>query len=92
MEGLISFLLFAVFFYLLMRVGCGAHGVHGHGTQRNDIDPVCGMEVGDDQGYERTYQGKRYRFCTPRCLDKFEENPQQYINAPHPPEHGGHMT
>ncbi len=32
MQGLLSFLLFAVFFYLMMRFGCGAHMVHGgHG-------------------------------------------------------------
>jgi len=29
MEGLLSFVLFAVSFYLMMRIGCGAHRVHG---------------------------------------------------------------
>jgi len=32
MEGLGSFLLFAVFFYLMMRFSCGAQIVHGHGA------------------------------------------------------------
>ena len=31
MEGLLSLLLFAGFFYFMMRFGCGAHAVHGHG-------------------------------------------------------------
>ena len=32
MEGLLSLLLFAAFFYFMMRFGCGAHMVHGgHG-------------------------------------------------------------
>lgn len=31
MDGLVSFLLFAAFFYFMMRFGCGAHMVHGHG-------------------------------------------------------------
>ena len=29
MQGLVSLLLFAAFFYLMMRFGCGAHMVHG---------------------------------------------------------------
>ena len=41
MEGLLSLLLFAGLFYLMMRFGCGAHMVHGHKghsghEQRND--------------------------------------------------------
>jgi len=31
MEGLLTLLLFAGFFYFMMRFGCGAHMVHGHG-------------------------------------------------------------
>lgn len=31
MEGLLSLLLFAALFYFMMRFGCGAHMVHGHG-------------------------------------------------------------
>lgn len=30
MDGLLSLLLFAGFFYLMMRFGCGAHMVHGN--------------------------------------------------------------
>ncbi len=30
MDGLLTLLLFAGFFYFMMRFGCGAHMVHGH--------------------------------------------------------------
>jgi hypothetical protein len=30
MDRIISLLLFAAFFYIMMRFGCGAHMVHGH--------------------------------------------------------------
>lgn len=86
MEGLGSFLLFAVLFYIMMRFGCGAHIVHGHGghhgrgTGIRHIDPVCGMEVTEDQGYGKMYQGILYRFCSKSCLDKFDAEPERYLN------------
>jgi hypothetical protein len=33
MEGLITLLLFAAFFYFMMRFGCGSHMVHGNQSQ-----------------------------------------------------------
>ena len=36
MEGLGSLLLFAALFYFMMRFGCGAHMVHGHGGGRGE--------------------------------------------------------
>jgi len=44
MDRLLSFLLFAVFFYLMMRFGCGAHMVHGnHGGHNHEgtSAPCC---------------------------------------------------
>jgi YHS domain-containing protein len=85
MEGLFSLLLFAVFFYVMMRFGCGAHMVHGdhsgHGqhTSGGSTDPVCGMPVPADSGYTKVHQGTLYRFCSRNCLDKFDANPQQYV-------------
>ncbi|MHB1300604.1 MAG: YHS domain-containing protein [Burkholderiales bacterium] len=85
MEGLFSLLLFAAFFFLMMRFGCGAHIAHGrHGQHTpaggNDTDPVCGMEVPPDSGYSKVHQGSLYRFCSRSCLDKFDANPQQYLD------------
>jgi len=31
MRGLLTLLLYAGLFYLMMRFGCGAHMIHGHG-------------------------------------------------------------
>jgi YHS domain-containing protein len=91
MEGLFSLLLFAGFFYLMMRFGCGAHMVHGQGGGHGGhepgsdgavgsaMDPVCGMPVVADQGYTKMHQGRQYRFCSRACLDKFEADPARYL-------------
>ena len=36
MGGLGTLLLFAVLFYVMMRFGCGAHMVHGHGGNHGE--------------------------------------------------------
>lgn len=85
MEGLISLLLFAAFFYLMMRFGCGAHMVHGHGGGRDagarHKDPVCGKEVDPQQGYGKMHKGTLYRFCSRKCLDAFEAEPARYLQS-----------
>lgn len=92
MDGLITLLIFAGLFYFMMRLGCGAHMVHGkhnHDSNENKtdnnntkhIDPVCGMKVDMDKGYGMMYQGELYRFCSRDCLDKFETEPGSYITS-----------
>ena len=87
MDRLLPLLLFAVFFYLMMRFGCGAHMVHGRhrrdshsgtGDEASAKDPVCGMTVPPGQGYTETYHGRRLHFCSRQCLDKFDAEPQRY--------------
>ncbi len=91
MDRLISFLLFAAFFYLMMRFGCGAHVVHGshgdheheghHGEDKGSSkDLVCGMPVESGQGYAKHVQGRELHFCSKQCLDKFEAEPQRYLS------------
>lgn len=93
MNGLLSLLLFAVFFYLMMRFGCGAHMVHGshaahehegHGggaaEEGSTKDPVCGMPVAPGQGYTKNHEGRLLHFCSRKCLDKFEAVPQRYLS------------
>ena len=89
MNGLLTLLLFAGFFYVMMRYGCGAHMVHGHGghashdghtpTEEQRTDPVCGMPVPVGQGYSEMHAGRQYRFCSRACLDKFDVAPDQYL-------------
>ena len=85
MEGLLSLLLFAAFFFVMMRFGCGAHMMHGghgkhsHGTS-SEKDPVCGMQVAPDHGYSKVHNGDVFRFCSRSCLDKFDREPDRYLS------------
>lgn len=89
MGGLTSLLLFAVFFYLMMRMGCGAHKIHGGHAGKHDlpdgdidhIDPVCGMHVDTDKGYAMMHDGELHRFCSKSCLDKFDSEPGMYLKT-----------
>ncbi len=112
MSGLISFLIFAGLFFVMMRFGCGAHLSHGgHGRDAGhegahrgsppaalgaSVDPVCGMRIEADVGYAKMHRGALYRFCSRDCLEKFEANPDKYLESapasssmgPDHPEHG----
>ena len=45
----------------------------------NIKDPVCEMNVAPGAGYAEMYQGHPYLFCSKKCLDKFEAEPQRYV-------------
>jgi len=92
MRGLLPLLLYAGLFYLMMRFGCGAHMVHGHGGrgeheehnapgghEGSAKDPVCGMAVQPGQGYTKNHEGRELHFCSRKCLDKFDAEPQRYL-------------
>ena len=89
MDGLIGLLIFGLFFFLMMRFGCGAHIMHGghpsdgahegrSGSKVPGRDPVCGMDVAADTGYSKSWDGTTYRFCSRDCLDKFEATPAKF--------------
>jgi len=43
-------------------------------------DPVSGMEVEENQAYNQThYRGRAYYFCTPRCKEFFDRDPERYL-------------
>jgi YHS domain-containing protein len=73
----------------MMRFGCGSHMVHGHhrhehgatGRAGSSRDPVCGMDVETGRGYSEIFDGKPYRFCSRTCLDKFDAEPQRYVQS-----------
>jgi heavy metal translocating P-type ATPase len=48
-------------------------------------DLVCGMTVTEQSPHHTQYQGKDYYFCAQRCLDKFQKNPENYLNPPAKP-------
>jgi len=94
MEGLGTLLFYALLFYLMMRFGCGAHMIHGHGNHGSHqdsgsgtfIDPVCGKEVDQNKGYGVMHEGNLYRFCSRQCLDQFDGQPSLFIHKQHKEE------
>ena len=101
LKPVLSLLLWGALFFVMMRFGCGAHMMgghgHGHGHGGHDDgtdgrkDPICGMDVSAETAKAATvYQGTTYYFCSTACRDKFEANPKQYSahNASREDRHG----
>ena len=56
----------------------------GHGYA---IDPVCGMQVRvDDAPAQASFANKHYQFCSDRCRERFEANPERYTSGDAHPE------
>src|SRR5437899_1598548 len=46
------------------------------------IDPVCGMQVVPESAAgSLEHQGKKYYFCSKRCVQKFSSDPEKYLSA-----------
>src|SRR3990167_1599297 len=45
-------------------------------------DPVCGMTVKPESPHRCEYRGAEYRFCSAKCLAKFQASPADYLNKP----------
>lgn len=49
--------------------------------------PVCGVSIEETRAAAKmTHHGKTYYFCSPRCHQAFQKNPQVYLKAPGPPK------
>ncbi|PDT77714.1 heavy metal translocating P-type ATPase [Bradyrhizobium sp. C9] len=68
--------------------GAAAHsccgGKHDHHTTPAEatfaIDPVCGMKVNPATAKHRfSYKGEEYLFCSGRCRERFEAEPEKYL-------------
>lgn len=46
------------------------------------VDPVCGMQVKTDSKWHSQFESKDYYFCSERCLNKFTQQPEQYLQTP----------
>lgn len=71
----------------------GGHGGHGRGHEghmghgegpptlsKKVKDPVCGMEIDEDQAYAMVKKGeKQIYFCSPNCQNKFNEKPDKFL-------------
>lgn len=53
------------------------------------MDPVCGMEVNEENAATSQHEGKTYYFCSPGCKAAFDENPHKYVHQNHDGGHGG---
>ncbi|MBT8764845.1 heavy metal translocating P-type ATPase [Metapseudomonas boanensis] len=66
---------------------------HSHQHEQPDgsqHDPVCGMAVAPDSNFREQYQGQTYRFCSEKCLTKFQAEPARYIGSTGGHAHAGH--
>ncbi len=55
-------------------------------TEREKLkDPVCNMDVNIDSKYNYNYAGRQYYFCCEHCLNKFKENPAEYLEKKESP-------
>jgi P-type Cu+ transporter len=45
-----------------------------------DKDSVCGMTVKPESPHHYHYHGTEYRFCSAKCLAKFQADPESYLN------------
>src|SRR5487761_120417 len=43
-------------------------------------DPVCGMSVTRSDAPSEEFHGTIYRFCNPRCREKFIAAPEKYLH------------
>ncbi|MHC6156148.1 heavy metal translocating P-type ATPase [Bradyrhizobium elkanii] len=80
--------------------GAAAHsccgGKHDHDTTPAEaafaIDPVCGMKVNPATAKHRfSYKGEEYLFCSGRCRERFEAEPEKFLKRrePEPPAPAG---
>ncbi|NPE29981.1 YHS domain-containing protein [Methanococcoides sp. SA1] len=43
-------------------------------------DPVCGMKIDKNTAkFKSEYKGENYYFCSLSCKNKFDEDPDKYI-------------
>jgi Cu+-exporting ATPase len=95
-----------IFYWMMRMGGCGAHGAGGHGGGMHggghDMghggnepwtveDPVCGARGPADPSRPSVeYGGRVYYFCSDRCRDQFNKNPEQYAKAQSSQSGGDH--
>ncbi|MCB2141334.1 YHS domain-containing protein [bacterium] len=75
--------------------GHGSHGNHDGAAEHDEgdgadsepktwqaRDPVCGAVGPVDQAQARVeYAGNVYHFCSHRCRELFDQNPEKYLNV-----------
>jgi Cu+-exporting ATPase len=55
---------------------------------RKVLDPVCGMTIApEDAAGSYVHRGQTYYFCNPSCLERFNADPERYLQGLEHPEH-----
>jgi P-type Cu+ transporter len=50
------------------------------------LDPVCGMTISPQDAVGHVdYKGQTYYFCAESCLERFRDNPEEFLNPAAPP-------
>jgi len=57
----------------------GRHGQENPAKSEKMVDPVCGMLVQPDSPFKATHKGQNFAFCSPRCLELFQDQPERYL-------------
>ena len=66
-----------------------AAGLPASGAKEKTMmkDVVCGMDVSENRdSVPLKHGGQEYAFCSPACRDKFQKNPQAYVQQTRQPE------
>ena len=56
--------------------------VASESSEQHFIDPVCGMTVTREDAPSAEHAGVEYRFCCPRCRDRFVADPRSFLAEP----------
>lgn len=48
-------------------------------------DPVCGMGVTADSAQHVEHAGKTYYFCSTKCMNRFQHDPEKFLSPTPPP-------
>jgi YHS domain-containing protein len=43
------------------------------------IDPVCGVQLDEDEAVTAKYHGQTYYFCCDDCKEEFAEAPEEWV-------------
>lgn len=43
------------------------------------FDPVCGVQVDEEDALTASYAGRTYYFCSEDCREEFLEAPEEYV-------------
>jgi hypothetical protein len=85
----LKFTIFIFFAVIVMGLIMGLVGnmirvkpeASAHQTERQAVDPVCGMSIQTEKSAKTEYGGEVYYFCCPSCQHAFESRPEEYIGA-----------